>query len=121
VADVNLVRHCLDKQLVDRKGHKMGRVDGIVIEFVRGRRPIVSAIELGSVCQADRLAKGLGRFVKAFSKRSKVAKRDPFRLPWSKLVSSGTEMIAGVDAEETPALAWELWLREHIIGRIPGA
>lgn len=118
---MDLIRHCLDKQVVDRSGHKMGRVDGIVIELVSGRRPRVSAIALGSVCQADRLAKGLGRLVKALSKRSEVVKRDPFRLPWSKVVAAGTEVIAGVDAEKTPALAWELWLRENIIARIPGA
>ncbi|HEV7745211.1 MAG TPA: hypothetical protein VGO56_09470 [Pyrinomonadaceae bacterium] len=118
---MELIRDCLDKQVVDRKGHKMGRVDGIIIELSGGRRPIVSAIELGAVCQANRLTKSLGRLVKSISKRSSVVNRDPFRIPWSKVVSAGTEVIAGVEAEKTPALAWELWLRKNIIARIPGA
>jgi hypothetical protein len=46
---------------------------------------------------------------------------DPFRIPWSKVVVSGIDVTIGVEAEKTPALAWELWLRRKIIGRIPGA
>jgi hypothetical protein len=26
-----------------------------------------------------------------------------------------------VDAERTPAFRWERWVRDHVIGRIPGA
>jgi hypothetical protein len=26
-----------------------------------------------------------------------------------------------LEAERTPALAWEHWIRRHIIGRIPGS
>ena len=42
------------------------------------------------------------------------------RLPWSKVVPAGIEVIADVEAEKTPALAWELWLRKKVIKRIPG-
>jgi hypothetical protein len=118
---MDLVRDCLDKQLVDRNGHKMGRVDAIILEVGGGRRPTVSAIEVGAVCQARRLHPKIGRLIKAISKKCGVVPQDPFRLPWSKAVSAGIEVIAGVEAEKTPALAWELWLRRNIIARIPGA
>jgi sporulation protein YlmC with PRC-barrel domain len=118
---MNLVGDCLDKQLVDRNGHKMGRVDGIVIEVGEGRKPTVSAIKVGAACQASRLHRKLGGLVRSISKRCGVVYQDPYRLPWSKVVSAGIEVIAGVEAEKTPALAWELWLRKNIIARIPGA
>jgi hypothetical protein len=119
---MDLVRDCLDKQLVDRHGHKMGRVDSIILEVGAGRRPTVSAIEIGSVCLAARLHPRLARVVRSISKRLSVVNHDPFRLPWSKVAgSSGIEVIAAVEAEKTPALAWELWLRKKIIARIPGA
>lgn len=121
MVDVDLIRDCLDKQVVDRNGHKMGRVDGIVIELGDGRKPNVAAIKIGAVCQADRLHPRIGRLVRSISKRYGVAGHDPFRLPWAKIVSAGTEVIAAVEAEETPAFAWELWLRKNIITRIPGA
>jgi sporulation protein YlmC with PRC-barrel domain len=118
---MDLIADCLDKQLVDRHGHKMGRVDGVIIEVGEGRKPRVSGIEVGAVCQSTRLHPALQRFVKSISRRFGVANEDPFRLPWSKVVTAGTEVIAAVEAEQTPALAWELWLRKNIIARIPGA
>jgi sporulation protein YlmC with PRC-barrel domain len=118
---MDLIADCLDKQLVDRHGHKMGRVDGVVIEVGEGRKPTVSGIEVGAVCQFSRLHPALRGVVRSIAKRLGVTAQDPFRLPWSKVVTAGIEVIAGVEAEKTPALAWELWLRKNIIGRIPGA
>ena len=46
---------------------------------------------------------------------------DPFRIPWGKLQIGVNTVIADVEAEKTPALEWELWLRKKVIGRIPGA
>jgi sporulation protein YlmC with PRC-barrel domain len=118
---MDLVRDCLDKQLVDRNGHNMGRVDAVIIELEDGKQPVVAYIEVGAVSQFERLHRGSGRIVKAISKRCGVSQQDPFRISWSKLVSAGIEVIAGVDAEKTPALSWELWLRKKIVSRIPGA
>lgn len=118
---MDLIADCLDKQLVDRHGRKMGRVDGVVIEVGEGRKPTVSGIEVGAVCQSSRIHPALQRLVRSIAKRLGVAAQDPFRLPWSKVVPAGIEVIAGVEAEKTPALAWELWLRKNIIARIPGA
>ncbi|WP_272913993.1 hypothetical protein [Nostoc punctiforme] len=33
----------------------------------------------------------------------------------------GIDVEVEIEADATPALASEKWLREHIIGRIPGA
>ena len=117
---MDLVRDCLDKQLVDRNGHKMGRVDGIILEIGDGAKPAVVAIEIGPVCQASRLHPRLAQFVRWVVKRCGVVRQDPFRLEWSKIVPAGVEVIAEVEAEKTPALALELWLRQNIIARIPG-
>lgn len=116
---MHLVRDCLDKQLVDREGHKMGRVDGIVIELGSGRKPDVIAVEVGAASQADRIHPRLGRIVRSISQRYGIGNRDPFRIPWAKVVCTETEVIAGVAAEKTPALAWELWLRKNVIARFP--
>ncbi len=118
---MDLVRDCLDKQLVDRHGKKMGRIDGIVIEVGDGLKPKVLAIEIGAVCQAQRLHPKLADLARWVSKRLGVERNDPYRLPWSKVVPAKIEAIAAVEAEHTPALAWELWLRRNVIGRIPGA
>jgi hypothetical protein len=46
---------------------------------------------------------------------------DPFRIPWGKLKVGLNTVSAEVEAEKTPALEWELWLRKKVIGKIPGA
>lgn len=118
---MDLVRDCLDKQLVDRNGRKMGRVDGIVMEFDEGTRPRIAFLEAGGVTQVRRLHTRLAKLVRRISKRWKVERSDPFRIPWSKVVLSGIDVTVDTDAEETPALDWEKWLRKKIVGRIPGA
>ena len=44
----------------------------------------------------------------------------PVRIPFSKVRDVGIDVEVDVEAEETPALAYEQWLRENIIKRIPG-
>jgi sporulation protein YlmC with PRC-barrel domain len=88
---MDLVRDCLDKQLVDRNGHNMGRVDAVILELEEGKQPVVAYIEVGAVSQFERLHRGSGRIVKAISKRWGVARQDPFhmksgyRIPWNKI------------------------------------
>lgn len=118
---MDLVKTCLDKQLVDRNGRPMGRVDGIVLDITEGRRPQVAFIEVGAVTRWRRVHSGLGRLASAIARRVKVVQKDPYRIPWSKVVTTGTEVVANVKAEETPALSWELWLRKKIVMKIPGA
>ncbi|HEX8180037.1 MAG TPA: hypothetical protein VF525_10885 [Pyrinomonadaceae bacterium] len=118
---MNLARDCLDKQLLDRHGRKMGRVDGLVMELEEGAQPRITFVEVGAVTQAARLHPRLGRFVAALARRWGRAPNDPYRIPWAQVVPTGDDVTVGVEAEATPALAWERWLRAHVVGRIPGA
>ena len=118
---MRLIRDVLDKQLVDAQGHKMGRVDGIVIEFAADKQPRVTFIEVGAVTQYRRVSARLSRFVAACARRWGREHPDPYRIPWAKVVPTGIDVTVDTEAEETPALAWERWLRARVVGRIPGA
>ena len=118
---MKLIRDCLDKQLVDRHGHKMGRVDGIVLEFAADTQPRIAAVEVGAVTQYRRIHQRLARFVAACARRWGREHPDPYRIPWAQVVPTGNDVTVDVEAEETPALAWERWLRARVIARIPGA
>ena len=52
---MDLIRDCLDKQLSDRHGRKMGKVDGLVMQIEKGQQPRIAYIEVGAVTQARRL------------------------------------------------------------------
>jgi hypothetical protein len=117
---MELIRDCLDKQLVDQNNSNMGKCDGIVMRIGNGQ-PEITHIELGSVTRARRLHPRLGKWVADLVQRWGLAAHDPFRVPWSKVVVTGVTVTVGLEGEKTPAFAWEKWLRRNVIGKIPGA
>ena len=117
---MELVRDCLDKQLDDSGKRRMGRVDGIILVLEQDRAPRVAYIEVGVKTLMNRLSTRLGRKV-AHWMRNRGISPDPFRIPWGKLKVGLNTVMADVEAEKSPALEWELWLRKRVIGRIPGA
>lgn len=117
---MDLVRDCLDKQLDDSHKRRMGRVDGIILEIEQGRQPRVAYIEIGVKTLTNRISPRLCRAMARMLRRFD-ASREPYRIAWGKVRVGLNSVVADVEAEKTPALEWELWLRKKVIGRIPGA
>lgn len=118
---MDLIRDVLDNQLVDREGRKLGRVDGIVVELRQGLPPKLAYLESGFPVLAHRIHPRLADWTRAVQQRWGAKRSQPIQIPWSKVKDVGIDVDVDVDAAETGALAYELWLREKIIGRIPGA
>ena len=116
---LDLIKDVLDNQLVDLHGRRMGKADGIIIELRKDRPPRVAYIEVGGTTLAARLHPRLGRWATRLAKRFGPG-AEAYRIPWSKLKSVGIDIVVLVDAEKTPVLAFEQWLREHVVSRIPG-
>lgn len=117
---MELIRDCLDKQVEDQSKRRMGRVDGILLVLEPDRPPRVAYIELGVTTLMNRISVRVGQRVARWMRKWNTSP-DPYRIPWGKLKIGLNTVIAEVDAEKTPALEWELWLRKKVIGRIPGA
>jgi hypothetical protein len=117
---MELFRDCLDKRVDDRSKRRMGRVDGIVLELEPGRPPRVAYVELGVKTLMNRLSSRLGNAISNLME-SRHIESAPYRIPFGKIKIGLNEVRADVEAEQTPALEWELWLRKKVIGRIPGA
>lgn len=107
---MDLMRDCLDKLLEDTNKRRMGRVDGIILDIEDGSQPHVAYIEVGVKTVMNRLSRRLASLAS-----------EPYRIPWGKVKVGLNKVTADVEAEKTPALEWELWLRKKVIGRIPGA
>jgi hypothetical protein len=119
---MDLFRDVLDKQLIDRNNEKLGKVDGLVMVLVEGAPPCVAYIEVGPVTLARRLHRGLGqRVARLCGKLGGARHREPFRIPWAKIIVTGTDVTVGLDAEDTPLRDWQKWLRRNVIERLPGA
>ena len=121
--EMHLVRDVLDKQLVDHAGHDpMGMADGIVIE-VRdvNQPPRVVAIESGFPVLARRVSPKLEPIVRWIGWRLGVRRGIVYRIPWSRVRSHDVEVELDVDADRSPAKAWEHWLCRHVTRYIPGS
>ena len=117
---MELMRDCLDKQLDDHNKRRMGRVDGIILDIEDGRQPHVAYVEVGVKTLLNRLSPRFGNMVAGLAKRFGVS-IEPYRIAWGKVKVGLNNVLVDVEAEQTPALEWELWLRKKVIGRIPGA
>jgi sporulation protein YlmC with PRC-barrel domain len=118
---MDLVRDLLDKQVLDREGRKMGKVDGIVLELRKDMPPRVAFVEIGPVTLARRFGPALGRLMKAMDAGLGVGDGSSLRIPLSKVGEVGIDVRVDLEADKTRVWAWEEWLRRHVVGRIPGA
>ncbi len=119
---MDLIRDILDKQLVDRRETKIGKVDGLVAELREGEPPRVAFIEVGSVALARRLGPRLAQLVSRLCARlGGEAHREPYRIAWQKVRDIGVDIELDLEVHETTVFDWQDWLRDHVIGKIPGA
>ena len=118
---MDLVHDCLDAQLVDRAGRKIGRIDSIVIALDDDGPPRVVAVECGPLPLARRIHPRLAAWLGGWLRRRGSPLSTPYRIAWSQLRSAGRDFAIDADAASTPLDAGERWTRENVIGRIPGA
>ncbi|RVD59697.1 MULTISPECIES: hypothetical protein [unclassified Mesorhizobium] len=119
---MNLLRDVLDKQVLDRKGVKIGKVDGLVAELRPGKPPRIVAAELGSITLARRLGARPGRWAARLAAWLGGDRHsEPHRISWKKVRDIGLDIEFDIDGRETSIFDWQDWLRDHFIGRIPGA
>lgn len=117
--ELHLVRDLLDKQLVDRRHDPMGRADGLIMVVPGEGPPRLVCIESGAGVLGDRLGRWAGRVVRAVARRCGLRHGVPLRIRWSKVTTVGIEVELDLDANATPALAWEHWLDEHVVRYVP--
>ncbi|MER8508044.1 hypothetical protein [Mesorhizobium sp. M0220] len=119
---MDLLRDILDKQVVDREQVKIGKVDGLVAELRPGKPPKIIAVELGSITLARRLGERPGRWMARLAARLGGRRHaEPHRIAWNKVRDIGVDIEFDIDVRETAIFDWQNWLRDHVIGRIPGA
>ena len=117
---MDLIRELLDKQIIDRNHRKIGKVDGVVVELRASKPPRIAAVELGVSTLARRLSP-TPRRVLEFLTGHTPRQNKPHRVDWNKVRDIGVDIKLDIDVRDTKIMAWQDWLRDHIIGRIPGA
>ncbi len=113
---MDLVRDVLDKQVVDRNGREMGRVDAVILEVRADKPPLVRAIEIGPEVLARRLHPAIGRLFAALEEVLGLDDRRPIRVPFTH-VEVRDHVVADLTAGETGAANVENRLR-HFFRRL---
>ena len=118
---MELVRDVLDKQIIDKNHMKVGKADGIIVTLRKDRPPRLIALELGASTAAFRLSTRLGQWVEHLEKALGITHSDRVRILFEHVTRTGIDVEVDIDGKRTGALKWEDWLREHVIGPIPGS
>jgi hypothetical protein len=118
---VNIVRDVLDKKILDCDDHEVGRVDGVLIEFEPGSQPRMTRLEIGGEILAARIAKWLVPVTRWLAAAWGPKREAIVGIGWGHVVRVEKDLYLDIRADETEALAWEHWLAENFIKRIPGS
>ena len=115
-----VVRDVLDKKLFDRDDEEMGRVDGLVMELGEKTQPRITQLEIGGSTLGARIHPGVARLSRWLAGKWGPKRRGVVRIPWSKVEHLGKNIKLKVEAKDSGAIDWEIWLARHFIERIPG-
>jgi sporulation protein YlmC with PRC-barrel domain len=115
---VDVARDLLDKQVVDRNGRMLGRVDGIVLERPENGAPRLTAILIGPVALAFRLHPTLGRWMAALERACGLPSGRPVRIDVAHISDIGRHVHTDLTSSDTPVLAVEQRLRRWV-SKIP--
>lgn len=111
--------HLLDRQIVDRDGNPVGKVDDVELTA----DPNTGRLWVTALLCGQRVLGGrLGRWVAAPARRLAAAENTPpLRVDISVVAEIGSAITLSVRRELLPAPPLETWLTTHLIARIPGA
>jgi sporulation protein YlmC with PRC-barrel domain len=119
----DLVLRVLDHQVVGPDGRLLGKVDGL--ELVRdGDALWVTGLAVGIESLADRMPGRLGDWMDAVWRRFHPEEHpQPTVVPITHVTGIGSSVALDREAAAglTRTFGIELWLRDHVISRIPGA
>ncbi|NYI42759.1 hypothetical protein [Demequina lutea] len=113
----------LDRQIIDDELHPVGKVDDVDFVADGPGAPRLSALLSGAQALGERLGGLLGRMMAGTARRMLTEPRDGARaVPWSDVaeLSYVIQLRAGI-AELNLEPALEVWLRDNVIGPLPGS
>lgn len=118
------VLELLDRQLVDREGRLVGKVDDVEFEIddEPGALPRVTALLSGLGALANHIGGDTGHALAAAERRlAERRDRQPSRVDIALVHEIGSAIELDTDRDDLDTNRGERWVRDVIIGKIPGA
>jgi sporulation protein YlmC with PRC-barrel domain len=110
----------LDRQVLDNDGRMVGKVDDLEVEERDDGRIYVTALLSGPGALGPRLGGALGTIVTSTWSRLS-GRTEPARAEWSQVASLGTAVHLAVGRTAVGLDGFETWMRDRVIGAIPGS
>jgi hypothetical protein len=116
----------LDHQLRDRDGRLCGNIDDLELSRSETGALYVTALLSGPGTLLVRFGCGrLGRWLERFRRETgaygQSGREDAGRIPMALVRQIGPVIDVAASADELASSQSERWVRQHIIGRIPGS
>jgi sporulation protein YlmC with PRC-barrel domain len=115
---LDLGLHLMDRQVVDRDGRLVCKVDDLELSPDESGNLVVTAILVGPRALGPRLGGWLGRWLAGTG--SRLSEQEPPRIEFGQVTDIGSAVRIARTAEEVDVSQLEDWLSEHVIGKIPG-
>jgi sporulation protein YlmC with PRC-barrel domain len=112
--------HLLDRQILDRDGLEVGKVDEVELIVDEHGTPRLTALLVGPQVLGPRISGWLGRLVTGAASRLGSDRSGPLRIPYDLVRSVGPAIELSVRRDLLREPELETWLRERLIARIPG-
>jgi sporulation protein YlmC with PRC-barrel domain len=122
--EIWVVLELLDRQLVDRDGRLVGKVDDVEFEIddEPGALPHVTALCSGLGALANNIGGDTGAALAALERRlAERRDRQPSRVDIGTVTEIGSSIEVDAEREELDTNRGERWVRDVIIDKIPGA
>lgn len=114
--------HLLDRQLIDRDGRMCGNVDDVELELDEDGRAYVSALLSGPGTLAPRLGmRRYGDWIRRAHALVDGDGEDPARIPLARVADINNHVTISLEHDEVGSVDGDRWVRDHVIGRIPGS
>jgi hypothetical protein len=114
--------HLLDRQLRARDGTLCGKVDDLELRQEDAGDLVVVAVLSGPGRLLGRLGRRRsGNWLVRFAGQNSPDGRDVTRIPFEYVHRVGPVVDLALDADDVGSQLTERWVRDHIIGHVPGS
>lgn len=117
VLDLDL--HVLDRQVVDRDGKFVAKVDDIELERGADGSLYVAKILVGPRALGPRFRSRLGVWVRSIAERLSTGPIPT--IDFALVDEIGSELKLSASRKDLDVAPLEDWVRDHIVGRVPGS
>jgi hypothetical protein len=112
----------LDRQIIDVDDRFAGNVDDLEFTVPEDGAPYVTAILAGPGSLSRRIGGRLGSWIESVHSRlHPLTDPGPASISWGAVTDVGSAIRLSVPRSALEVDRFEVWMREHVIGRIPGS